>query len=389
MSPGVEGYPGTYHNVRVYVGGNESNASNFYIDPDVINPSSTDFIAWSAVGSEYNWRTVPRTANTNTTGGVQGYDYVADNSAWLGNHIRGRNIVFMNSTFTANSPNINGDYGGVLTLGQGESSYNITFVNCIFKENWSTNNLASGWHGINGIKIVSPAHDITVSDSIFERFSRMSYEVISWGENKPAYLAVRNSIFEPPGNQVISFGTGDDVYSLVENCLFKGWGNHPVMYPDGAAAWEANQARYIVTRNTTWWSGTTEPININQTPGRPSYLYFEDCKMYSDSAHKYSLQRDYMWQWGTTLAVNGMEYSRWKNCYFNTGDSIRGVYSFGGTNWGTGPVSWAANNNYNDFSGSVITGYIREPNLHIPTSAAGYFDPDSPVLPGNILPRIE
>jgi len=404
MSPGVEGYPGTYHNVRVYVGGRESNSANFYIDPDLINPASDDPnseqpypIAWSKPRSEYNWIPVKRTPNSNTTGGVQGYDYKAErgegnnieNQAWLGNHIRGHNILFMNSTFTSTYKDINGDYGGVVTIGQGENAYNITFVNCTFKENWSTNDVGNFWHGINGVKIVSPAHDVTISDSTFERFSRMSYEVISWGESKPAYLAVRNSIFEPPGNQVISFGSGDDVYSLVENCLFKGWGNHEGMYPYGSAGWEANQARYIVTRNSEWWSGSTEPININQTPGRPSYLYFEDCRIYSDSTHKYSLQRNYMYQWGVTLSGSGLQYSRWKNCEFNTGDEIRGVESFGATSWGQGPVDWALNNNYNDFSGSTITGLIRKPNLHRPTSAAGYFDPSLPVLSGNILPRMK
>jgi len=390
MSPGAAGYPGTYHKVRVYVGGVESNAADFFIDPAVVNPSSTSYIAWSAVGSEYNWQTVTRTANRDTRDGVQGYDYEAPDSAWLGNYVRGSNILFQNCTFTCDTANINGDYGGIVTVGQNNYSHNVTFLNCTFKENWSTNSLGNVWHGINGLKVVTYAHDITVSDCTFERFSRMAFETNNWSaeSNVPAYLALRNCTFEPPGNQVISFGSQGDVYSIVENCLFKGWGNHPVMYPSGSACWESNGARYIITRGCTWWCGSTEPVNTNQRNGSdPCHLYFENCKMYSDTAHHYSLQRDYMYQWAVTIAADGMNYSRWKDCVFVTGDATMGVESFGATNWGSGPVQWAATNNYNDFSGSTITGYIRKGGLHIPASAAGYLDPGSPVLAGNILPK--
>jgi hypothetical protein len=93
-----------------------------------------------------------------------------------------------------------------------------------------------------------------------------------------------------------------------------------------------------------------------------------------------------MYKWASALACNNMTYSRWVDCHFTTGDTTYALDCFGHTNWGSGPVQWAATNDYNEFVGCTIGGYIRNGGLHVPTKAAGYFDPDSPVLPHNVLP---
>jgi len=392
MSPGAAAYPGTYHRVRVYVDGSESNAADFYIDPEIVNPNSPAFIAWSAVGSEYNFRTVARTANANTTGGVQGYDYVADRTAWLGNYIRGSNVLFQNCTFTCNNADLNGDYAGIVTLGQVGPLRNVTFVNCTFKRNWSTNDAGNYWHGVNGVKIVQDASDITISDCTFEPHSRMSCEIISWGDNeaeKPHRLALKNCVFEPAGNQSLSFGSTEDSYSLVEGCVFKGYGNHADMYPYGSACWEANTTRYVVTRDCEIWAGVWGPFNINgRGTNVPSHLYFENVRAYSDSAHHYQSRPEMNGQ-AAMIECGKLSYSRWKDCTFVTGDPIRYLNNFAVTSWGDGPVSWGLDCNYNDFSGSTITGHVSWAGLQKPLTVAGYFRGTNthPVLSGNILPR--
>jgi len=364
MSPGVAAYPSTYHRVRVYVGGVESNAADFYVDPVAVNPTGTSDVAWSAIGSEWTYRAVPRTANANTTAGVQGYDYIAPTDAWWGIHVRGSNVLFQNCTFTCRNPDIRGDYAGVVTL---RSVNNVTFVNCTFKQNWSTNTVGDAWKGVNGVKAVETS-GITISDCRFERFSRMSYEEVA-GSSR---TAIRNCSFDAPGNQVISLNEGN-LYNLIDNCTFYGWGNHAEMYPSGAAGWESNQGRYVVTRDCTWWFGSQDFLNISQTPGVPSNLLFERCHMYADSAHHRADQRGVCFSVCSLLSMSGVEYARFKDCEFVTGDASMGMPWLGLTGWGASAQMWGATNNYNDFSGSTVTGYVRGNGTYVPTTAAGYF----------------
>lgn len=389
MSPGVAGYPGTYHRVRVYVGDVESNAVDFYIDPDVVNPSSSADLAWG--GAKYRWNNaVTRTANGDTTAGVRGFDYVAPNNAFYGIHVKGSNLLFQNCTFTCMNPDIDGDWAGVVTVGQEHEAHNVTFVNCTFKGNWSTNNAGCFWHGVNGVKLVSYAHDITISDCLFEPHSRMSFEAIDWADPSVVEnVAIRNCTFEPAGNQSISFGTGGDVYSLVENCLIKGYGNHARMYPHGSACWEANRTRYIVTRDCEIWAGVWGPFNMNgQSSNTPCHLYFEGVRAYFDSEHDYQSRHDTNGS-AAMLEANAISYSRWKDCTFITGDVKKQVNNFAVTSWGAGPVSWGLDCNHNDFTGSTISGYVSWNGLQRPTTVTGYFRGSNayPVLAGNILPR--
>jgi len=390
MAPGVSGYPNTYHNVRVYVGGVESSPADFYIDPVTVNPSATSDIAWSTTGSPYSWQTVTRTANDDTTGGVQGYDYVAGNTAWLGCYVRGSNLLFQNCTFTCANAEIHGDYGGVVTLGQGEHNSNITFVNCTFKENWSTNELGT-WHGVNGVKVVNYVHDVTIADSTFEPFSRMSWEAIDWSDSNPiTYQAIKGCTFEPPGNQALSFGTSGILYALIEDCTFKGWGNHADLYPTGSACWETNTARYIVTRSCEFWTGAAGCININQSSSAVAcHLYFEGVSIYADSAHHYQ-SRDYMYAASAMFECNRMSYARFKDCTFVTGDATLYNNNFGPCSWGSGAVGWALDCTYNDFTGSTVSGYVSWDGLQVPDTVEGYFrgSDDNPVLASNTLPAL-
>lgn len=390
MAPGAAGYPGTYHNVRVHVGGDVIGPADFYIDPVAVNPSGVTDVCW---GSE-RWRwnqTITRTANDDTRDGIQGYDYEAPDNAYYGVHVIGHDLLFQNCTFACDNPDLNGDHGGVVTVGQEHDTYNVTFLNCTFKENWSTNEEGVFWHGVNGVKLVSDARDVVISDCTFEPHSRMSWEAIDYATPRTMVnLAVRNCVFEPPGNQAISFGETGNLYSLIEGCLFKGYGNHAVMYPGGACCWEANQARYIVTRDCEMWAGVWGQININGTVGVPRHLYFENVRLYFDAAHDYQSRHASA---GSATMIEGdyITHTVWRDCVFVTGSSTKYLNSFGICTWDSAPGNWALGNEYNDFSGSTISGYVSWNGVQIPATIAGYFRGSNQhaVLASNTLPEVD
>lgn len=384
MSPGAAGFPGTYHNVRVYVGGVESNAADFYMDPAVVNSASTDYVYYSLESDPFvpvPWTGSTRTANSDTTSGVQGYDYIAPDDAWWGVQVEHSDQLFMNCTFTCNNSQLNGDLCAMVTIRGGGSGFelqNITFVNCTFKENWGYNTLAY-FPGVQGVKHWG-THDITFSDCHFERFSRFSYE--EWGgdpENpnaSPARTKMVNCTFDPCGGESISLNSGD-LYHYFENNTIYGWGNHATLYGAGSAGFESNQGRYLVVKNQTWWFGTQDFLNISGTNDVPRHILFEGCHMYADSTHRHAQMiegRYIAFGESSILSISDCEYVRFKGCEFVTGDVTCGHLWLGLTGWSGTAYMWGASNHYNQFLTSTVGGICYGVGSGVtPDTAHGYF----------------
>lgn len=284
-----------------------------------------------------------------------------------------RNVLFEDCTFEGTNQAIPGDLAGVLTIGWTASNYNLTFRNCTFQRNEGAGSGGSGWPGVNGIKAVWGVHDITFDHCTFEAFSRFSIEV--WSDNTPTRhpynVAVYDCVFEPAGSQCISWSGGrNPMDSVVAGCTFKGYGTNPDRL--GGACVEVAGSHHIVTRDCEIWTGSGSALNVSAcNGGGPSYLYFEDVRVYFDSAHLYQSRRP--WVYSSIFGCDGMNYSRWVRCHFNTGDATTCADSAGYTGEGGAPTMWSLTDTHNDFSSSTITGYISHRGVHIPATAAGYW----------------
>jgi hypothetical protein len=356
--------PGT-HKVYVTVGGR---ASNSY--PFSINAATTV--------SGQTFRTASRLGNIIGVDSGTGSRLAAYGT---------RNVLFENCTFEATSQAIPGDLAGVLTIGRTANNRNLTFRDCTFKRNFGVGS-GSAWSGVNGVKAIRGVHDITFDHCTFEEFSRFSLEV--WSDDKPANrpynLAVYDSVFEPAGGQCISWSGGHNrIDSIAAGCIFKGYG----ALEDGAggACLEVAGSHHIVTRNCEIWTGNGEALNINSIKGRgPSYLYFRSVRIHFDAAHLYQSRTPDVYS--SLLGCDGMTYSRWAKCHFDTGDATICANSMGYTGESGSPMGWALNNTHNDFRTSTISGYINHKGVHTPNTAAGYWTSgNGGVHPTNRLPR--
>ncbi len=354
--------PGT-HKVYVTVGGRSSNSFRFSINAARVVRGRTFRTA-----SQYG----------NMLGADNGAD--SDLSGYS------RNVLFENCTFEATNPNILGDQAGVLTLGRAAKNYNLTFRNCKFKRNQGAGSGGSGWGGVNGVKSIYGVHDITFENCTFEEFSRFSIEVWSNDEraNRPYNFAVLDSVFEPAGSQCISWSGGrNPLYSIVDGCRFKGYGADPTRA--WGACLEFAGSHHIVTRNSEIWTGSGSAFNVNNVSS-PSHLYFKNVRVYSDSAHLHQSSSPNVYS--NIFGCDGMSYSRWVNCHFNTGDARVCLDAAGYTGESGSPTAWSLTNRYNDFSGSTITGYISHRGVHVPSTAAGYWTSgNGGAHPTNKLPR--
>ena len=341
--------PGS-HKVYVTVGGRASNSYRFSIDAATVVRGRT-----FRTESQY--------------GNVMG----ADNGDASDLSDYSRNVLFENCTFEATSPNIIGDQAGVLTLGRAARNHNLTFRNCTFKRNVGPGSGGSGWGGVNGVKAIYGVHDITFEGCTFEEFSRFSIEVWSDDDpaNRPYNIAVIDSVFEPAGSQCISWSGGrNPLYSIVDGCVFKGYGTNPERL--GGAALEFARSHHIVTRDSAFWTGSGSAFNVNGfNTGSASHLYFKNVRVYFDSAHLYQSRPPHVYS--NIFGCNGMSYSRWVNCHFDTGDAAVCADAAGYTGESGAPTQWSLTNRYNDFSTSTIAGYISHRGVHIPSSAAGYW----------------
>jgi hypothetical protein len=354
--------PGT-HKVYVTVGGRSSNSYPFSMSAATVVEGRT-FTTASQMGN------------------VIGVDSGDGSNLAAYTH----DVLFEDCTFEATNPNIAGDSAGVLTLGQTADNHNLTFRNCTFKRNSGAGSGGSGWGGVNGVKAIYGVHDITFDRCTFEEFSRFSIEV--WSNDDPARrpynFAVYDSVFEPAGSQCISWSGGrNPMYSIVDGCLFKGYGTNPDRL--GGAALEFAGSHHIVTRDSDIWTGSGSSFNVNNVPS-PSYLYFKNVRAYFDSAHLYQSRPP--WGYSSVFGCNGMSYSRWVNCHFDTGDTTVCADSAGYTGEDGAPAMWSLTDTHNDFRTSTITGYISHRGVHVPSTAAGYWTSGNEGAHStNLLPR--
>jgi len=341
--------PGT-HRVYVTVGGRSSNSSPFSIGAATVVAGRT-FSTASQMGNVI---------------GVDSGDG-SDLAAYT------HDVLFENCIFEATNPNILGDRAGVLTLGQTANNRNLTFRNCTFKRNSGAGSGGSGWGGVNGVKAVYGVHDITFDRCTFEEFSRFSIEVWSNGDpaRRPYNFAVYDSVFEPAGSQCISWSGGrNPLCSIVDGCVFKGYGTN--LERLGGAALEFARSHHIVTRDSEIWTGSGSAFNVNGFNVRSaSHLYFKNVRVYSDSAHLYQSRFPYVYS--NIFGCDGMSYSRWVKCHFDTGDATMCADAAGYTGESGAPTQWSLTNRYNDFSTSTITGHISHRGVHVPSTAAGYW----------------
>ena len=298
------------------------------------------------------------------------------------------NVLFQDCTFEATNPNLLGDQAGVLTLGRAAKNYNLTFRDCTFKRNVGAGSGGSGWGGVNGVKTIYGVHDITFDRCRFEEFSRFSFEV--WSNDDPVHrpynIALYRCVFEPAGSQCISWSGGHNrIDSLAAGCTFKGYGTLS-SGPNGACM-EIAGSHHIVTRGCEIWTGNGGAFNMNSIKGRgPSYLYFQNVRVYCDSAHLYQSKAPHVYS--IPLGCDGLTYSRWVKCHFNTGDRKVCADSVGYTGENGSPVQWSLTNKYNDFSTSTVSGYISHRGVHVPAKAKGYWTSgNGGPHPSNKLPK--
>lgn len=386
MSPGKSGETGTYHNVRVYVGGVESNAASFYIDPVTINP---------ALG------TATRTAKSSYTdllsgqlGGATGYDYTSSN--YEGIIISAQeNVLFENCTFYNSNGSIPGANCGVVTLRDYEGvCRNITFLNCTVKNNWGDGIGGTDNGGVNGVKVVcidandkTIVHDITFVGCSFGTigstggaFSRMGYEQVNGENTTPLHcstnIGFHDCSFEPTGGEMFSDNPGD-LYHLMENCTFKGRVWTPLnIYSYG---WETNQGRYIEVRDCHFWSCLSGCINISNPPGSVYTILFTGCDF--DATHAY----------GTGIGTNSSFFFAFTNaayihladCDFYTGTAST-CLMYAGYSSSTDP-DWRTSHHI-DFSGSHIHGYINKTGTPvIQSTARAYWKEDVPIIQASTI----
>ena len=358
MSPGKSGEAGTYHRVRVRVGGVESNGADFYIDPvttvTTANANSLISTLW-----RYSGAGVTFSGSTYTATGSQGCD-MASNTA---------NVLFEGITFRATSTTINGNNAGVLTMGEGWT-HNITFLDCGTYDNTGPG-LGAGEWGVNGVKLKQfdtiIVEDINFCGFHFGRHSRMGIEAINEGADLPNQrlaLTASNAadtIFEPAGTEAISWngqypmnGLASACYYLHDGVTIKGWGNDPSRTWSGAA-FESNRGSYMEMRNMTIWLGSGGgAFNVNGEENTDHKMYFDNVDVRFDIVDASFEDTGGTEIWGGGPR-EGMVY---RNCAFNLGtssvhaDRLATVLQYGDN---SSNIGW-----HNDFSGVTCTGYVGE-----------------------------
>jgi hypothetical protein len=387
MSPGKANEPGTYHRVRVEVGGVESNAADFYIDPVTVITTGTSaatvysvFVQSGSVWGiplAHSWN--PATA-TLTGSSILG-NWPRDNAA---------NVLFDGVTFTATNGTLNGENFGVLTLGNEEMRHErMTFLNCTF-----TNNMGAGSgndQGVNAVKVTTGwnlndiVNDLTFAGCLFgtpnggaSAFSRMGYEQQQGSNGSALRIAFKDCTFEPVDAEAISVN-GGDLMCLIDGCTFKGATNRA--YPQYSGAIESNQGHYIEVRDCDFWGWIYELFNFNGD-GDDCHVLFTGCDI--DNTHRY---QTYIGDHNATVfAWSRISGATISGCTINTGPNSHLACQTAAPGTGT-PYAYFSTCTDCDFSGSTITGYIKYGGLHVPDTGLGYFpDVTSFVANGNIPP---
>ena len=201
----------------------------------------------------------------------------------------------------------------------------------------------SAWSGVNGVKAIYGVHDITFDDCTFEEFSRFSIEVWSDDDpaNRPYNFAVYDSVFEPAGSQCISWSGGrNPMYSIIDGCLFKGYGTN--LDRAGGACLEFAGSHHIVTRNCEIWTGSGSAFNVNNVERAQLPVLQERPRLLRLGA-PVPVQAPPMCT-RVFFGCDGMSYSRWVKCHFDTGDAedLRGQRRVHGREGS--PVPWSLTN---------------------------------------------
>jgi IPT/TIG domain len=376
MSPGKAGEAGTYHRVRVYVGGVASGAADFYIDPVTVNPHGTGSMM-AAI-----------TATSNGTG----YDYSSSDTNGVF-PTAGSDVLFDGCTFTASSAVIPGDSAGVVTLGAGRTHQRITFLNCTIENNTGSGGGSSGV-GVNGFKANNwggqYCDDLSFVDCLFgtpnsgaSAFSRMGYEQVEddTGWNNAVHRVLfRGCTFEPVADEPISNNRGD-MMQLVDDCTFKGGGNNSVN------GWtfilEVNTGAYVEIRGSHFWSYRGALFNINAPDTSDHHILITGGDV--DFGHVYqtdsSTNSDDMFFFGQGSHIRIADFT------INAGTADHCVKWIGAANSGWGSYyNWRSCVS-NDFTGSTVTGYVGQAGPGIPSTKEGYWESPGNIDASNILPE--
>jgi len=389
MAPGLAGYPSTYHNVRVYVGGSESNDADFYIPPAItidastaagsILPNSTRTVQTITYPSSPNRDGNKVFTTTSTYNCDTGPQPTYSNYVASGTH----DVLFKDCTFIATRGQINPNNDGVLTMGSlgypgGQHDiYNITFLNCVIQNNTTA---GSNGEGVNGIKVYhnGPGRwgdwtfaecSIGTPNTTTGSFRRMGIELVeptaglgTYNTTTPNYLQnirVSGCDFETMGCMGFSFAAycrGPDRNVLIDDCTFKG--------NAGPTTWGSSMLEFSGTgmevRDTDFWAwkssvflleGDATDIGGLSLAGIPCHRYFKNLTV--DRTHVYGEDNEH----GATINADHQEYAIWDNCDFNLGNptSYAGGVSY---YWGVGANLGFDSCYHTDMSTSYIHGYV-------------------------------
>lgn len=372
MSPGKAGYPGTYHPVYVTVGGTMSNSVNFYIDPASVNPSISN-ATWNAGTSTYT--------SADSTG------------IWPQSM---SDVLFDGVTFTATNGSINGAAYGALSLGAGHSVQRITFLNCTITSNLGAGNGDQYDGGVNAVKVAVWGSGSAVNDISFvgcnfgtpnygPSFRRMGFEEYhDVNADMAKRMLFRDCVFEPTGAEPFSIN-GGSAYDLIDNCTFKGSWDSIGTGAYGSTV-EVNRTEpgigvdypgyddpsYVEFRNNNYWWCNGGIYNFQADPAtyeitNPYILVTGDNV---DFTHIYQTPNTSP----CIFNMHDISHVRFAGCTFNTGTAAHSCCWAG--NGQTASWGWYYCDNI-DFTGSTITGDISSLGPGIPSTARGYWSPES------------
>jgi hypothetical protein len=353
MSPGKAGEPGTYQRVYVTKGGVSSNLYDFFITPGY-TITGVDFVNMCDYGDQGN-----HINDCLTDQGCPNHDVLLDGCTFKWYPWGGYSYM-------------NGNDAGVITVGQWEGSYNLTFNNCLAKTSMVQRTPVSSYpdQSSNGLKIVAygeDVRDITFNKLTIESVSRMAVEIVN-GNGQTIYkrIALKNSTIYPCGEEGISWdGENQATYSLCADTVLRGYDNRTDFAYYGG--YEINGPSHIESRNVTVWSGGSKSLNPHRASGGHSYWMFDGFVVDVTQIDAAQTKFD-----GTGIGwPDNVHYSRWKNCHFNTGNA--------GHHFGEGiGFDYLNGMTYTDMSGSTITGTITDTHYLSPEVAEN----------GNIYPEI-
>lgn len=378
MSPGKDGAPGTYHNVRVELDGEDTDPADFYIDPVTTLTTGTGTSTAYAVCA--NVQNVDGT-NYTTTWTPETATFSGDSTMGIWPNANVSDVLFDGVTFTATNGLIQGQQAGVVTIGH-RNHNRLTFLNCTFSNNTGAGGGSSG-SGVNGVKVAGSSGTAANNDLFFVgcsfgtpnsptgAFNRISYEQVEDSVAQASrYVAFIDCDFEPASGELISLN-GGNIMGLVSGCKFMGLGlNLANSSWLGSGYFEINSGRYVEMRSCEFWNGYGPAFNLNNQPGTDRTILIKDCTI--DQTHTY--QSPATANCGLSM-LDFASYVDVFDTYFNMGTSALHWRYAGYDDWATYTGC--------DFTGSTITGYYD--GGATPAAASSYW---TNVGTNNTLPTV-